>query len=48
VGLAAVLIATTPFWSALAERLLPNGERFSKRSLGLALGSGIVILVWPG
>lgn len=48
-GLTAVLIATTPFWSALAERLLPNGERFSKRALGgLALGfSGIVILVWP-
>lgn len=48
-GLTAVLIATTPFWSALAERLLPNGERFSTRALGgLALGfSGIVILVWP-
>ena len=48
-GLTAVLIATTPFWSALVERLLPNGERFSKRSLaGLALGfGGIVVLVWP-
>ena len=48
-GLTAVLIATTPFWSALLERLLPDGERFSKRSLiGLALGfSGIVVLVWP-
>jgi drug/metabolite transporter (DMT)-like permease len=48
-GLTAVLIATTPFWSALAERLLPNGERFTARSLtGLALGfSGIVVLVWP-
>ena len=48
-GLTAVLIATTPFWSALIERLLPNGERFSKRSLaGLALGfTGIVVLVWP-
>jgi drug/metabolite transporter (DMT)-like permease len=48
-GLTAVLIATTPFWSALIERLLPNGERFSKRSLaGLGLGfSGIVVLVWP-
>lgn len=48
-GLTAVLIATTPFWSALTERLLPSGERFTKRSLtGLALGfSGIVILVWP-
>ena len=48
-GLTAVLIATTPFWSALLERLLPNGDRFSARALiGLAVGfSGIVILVWP-
>jgi drug/metabolite transporter (DMT)-like permease len=48
-GLTAVLIATTPFWSALVERLLPNGERFSRRALiGLALGfTGIVVLVWP-
>lgn len=48
-GLTAVLIATTPFWSALLERLLPNGERFTTRSLaGLTIGfSGIVILVWP-
>lgn len=48
-GLTAVLIAATPFWSALVERLLPEGERFSKRSLfGLSLGfAGIVVLVWP-
>ncbi len=48
-GLTAVLIATTPFWSALIERLLPNGDRFSARALaGLTIGfSGIVILVWP-
>jgi drug/metabolite transporter (DMT)-like permease len=48
-GLTAVLIATTPFWTALLERMLPGGERFSTRSLtGLALGfTGIVILVWP-
>lgn len=48
-GLTAVLIATTPFWSAIAERLLPNGERFTMRSLiGLGLGFlGIVVLVWP-
>lgn len=48
-GLTAVLIATTPFWTALVERLLPNGERFSRRALaGLGLGfTGIVILVWP-
>ena len=29
-GLTAVLIATTPFWSALVERLLPNGERATR------------------
>ena len=48
-GLTAVLIATTPFWSALTEWLLPNGDRFSARALaGLSIGfSGIVILVWP-
>lgn len=48
-GLTAVLIATTPFWSAVVERLIPGGERFSSRSLsGLAVGfSGIVVLVWP-
>lgn len=48
-GLTAVLIATTPFWTALVERLLPNGERFTTRSvIGLGLGfSGIVVLVWP-
>jgi drug/metabolite transporter (DMT)-like permease len=48
-GLTAVLIATTPFWSALVERLLPNGDRFTARALaGLTIGfSGIVILVWP-
>ena len=48
-GLTAVLIATTPFWSALIERLLPDGDRFSKRALlGLSIGfAGIVVLVWP-
>jgi drug/metabolite transporter (DMT)-like permease len=48
-GLTAVLIATTPFWSASLEALLPNSERFSRRSLsGLGLGfTGIVVLVWP-
>ena len=48
-GLTAVLIATTPFWTALLERMLPGGERFSARALtGLGLGfAGIVILVWP-
>lgn len=48
-GLTAVLIAITPFWQALLERLLPNGDRFSRRALaGLTIGfAGIVVLVWP-
>ena len=48
-GLTAVLIAITPFWSALIERLLPNGDRFSRKALaGLTIGfAGIVVLVWP-
>lgn len=48
-GLTAVLIAITPFWSALIERLLPNGDRFSRQALaGLTIGfAGIVVLVWP-
>ncbi|MDO8678713.1 MAG: EamA family transporter [Acidobacteriota bacterium] len=48
-GLTAVLIAVTPFWSALIERLLPHGDRFSRRALaGLTIGfAGIVVLVWP-
>ncbi len=48
-GLTAVMIAVTPFWSALLERLLPSGERFSRKALaGLTIGfSGIVVLVWP-
>lgn len=48
-GLTAVLIAVTPFWSALLERWLPNGERFTTRALiGLVVGfAGIVVLVWP-
>ncbi len=48
-GLTAVLIAVTPFWSALLERRLPNGDRFTTRALvGLLIGfAGIVVLVWP-
>jgi drug/metabolite transporter (DMT)-like permease len=48
-GIAAVVIATTPFWMAIVERLIPGGERFSRRALaGMAVGfAGIVILLWP-
>jgi len=48
-GLAAVIVATVPFWSVLIEALLPRGERPTPRALiGLAVGFlGIIVLVWP-
>jgi drug/metabolite transporter (DMT)-like permease len=48
-GLAAVMIASTPFWMTGVEALLPGGERLSTRSvLGLLVGfTGILLLVWP-
>jgi drug/metabolite transporter (DMT)-like permease len=48
-GIAAVVIATSPFWMATVEALIPGGERFSRRTLtGMAIGfSGILLLLWP-
>ena len=48
-GLAAVMIATTPFWMTSVEALVGKGERLGRRKLlGLTVGfSGIVVLVWP-
>lgn len=48
-GLAAVLVATSPFWMAGVEALFPGGERLRLPTiLGLLIGfSGIVLLVWP-
>ena len=48
-GLAAVLVATAPFWMAGVEAVLGSGERLQGRTLaGLLVGfSGIVVLVWP-
>ena len=47
-GLAAVLVATAPFWMATVEALLPDGERLRRSAaFGLIVGfSGIVLLVW--
>jgi len=47
-GLAAVLVATSPFWMAGVEACI-GGERFTTRTLtGLLVGfGGIVVLVWP-
>jgi drug/metabolite transporter (DMT)-like permease len=48
-GLAAVVIATTPFWMVGVEALLPHGERLTWRhAAGLATGfGGILLLVGP-
>jgi drug/metabolite transporter (DMT)-like permease len=48
-GLAAVLVATAPFWMAGVERAAGTSERFHLRTLiGLLVGFvGIVVLVWP-
>ena len=48
-GLAAVMVATSPFWMAGVEAALPDGERLRANTLaGLAIGfAGILVLVWP-
>jgi drug/metabolite transporter (DMT)-like permease len=48
-GLAAVLVATSPFWMSAVEAALPGGERMRRTTLvGLTVGfSGILVLVWP-
>jgi drug/metabolite transporter (DMT)-like permease len=48
-GLAAVLVATSPFWMAAVEAVLPDGDRLRGAViLGLLTGfSGIIVLVWP-
>jgi len=48
-GAAAVLVATTPLWIALAERFWPQGECLAWRGwLGLFLGlAGVLVLLAP-
>jgi len=48
-GIAAVVVASGPFWMAAIESLAPDGERFGRRVLlGLLIGfAGIIALVWP-
>ena len=48
-GLAAVLVATAPFWMAGVEAFFAGGERLSRPTIaGLLIGfAGIVVLVWP-
>jgi drug/metabolite transporter (DMT)-like permease len=48
-GLAAVIVASNPFWMAAIEAALGDGERLRPNIIaGLVIGfSGIVVLVWP-
>lgn len=48
-GLAAVMIASSPFWMAAVEALHRDGERLTRNAaVGLVIGfTGIVVLVWP-
>jgi len=48
-GIAAVVVASSPFWMSAVEAFSPNGEPFTRRVLlGLLIGfAGILALVWP-
>ena len=48
-GLAAVVIASNPFWMSAVEAAIPGGERLRANNvIGLIIGfTGIVVLVWP-
>src|SRR6185437_425017 len=48
-GLAAVIVASAPFWMSGVEALRKEGERITRRTvLGFVVGfSGVVLLIWP-
>ena len=48
-GIAALLVATAPFWAALLERVRPGGERLdTRRTIGMLIGFvGVAMLVTP-
>ena len=48
-GLAAVMIASNPFWMSAVEAAIPGGERLRANVIiGLIIGfTGIIVLVWP-
>jgi drug/metabolite transporter (DMT)-like permease len=48
-GLTSLLLAITPLWFLLLERLSSRGERIGRRALaGILLGlCGVVVLLWP-
>lgn len=49
-GMAALFVATAPFWMATMEAFRPNGERLTTRSVaGMLIGFvGVALLVTPG
>ena len=49
-GLAALLVATAPFWMTIIEAFRPNGERLSLRGgAGMLIGfAGVAMLITPG
>jgi drug/metabolite transporter (DMT)-like permease len=48
-GIAAVMVASAPFWMSGMEALVPDGEPLTARTVaGLCVGfAGILLLVWP-
>jgi drug/metabolite transporter (DMT)-like permease len=48
-GLAAVIIASNPFWMAAVEAAIPHGEKLTGKIVaGLIVGfTGILVLAWP-
>ncbi|NIR48227.1 EamA family transporter [candidate division KSB1 bacterium] len=48
-GLAALIVATLPFWMVGIESFLPQGDKLSFRKVcGIAIGFlGLVLLLWP-
>ncbi len=48
-GLAALIVATLPFWIVGIESQLPRGDRLNSRKvIGILVGfAGLVVLLWP-
>jgi drug/metabolite transporter (DMT)-like permease len=48
-GLAALLVAVTPLWFLILERITHSADRLSRRGIaGIALGLlGVAVLLWP-
>jgi len=49
-GMAALFVATAPFWAAVMERMRRDGDRIDRRrAVGILLGfAGVALLVVPG